>query len=91
MNSCSLREAMAVASIRLADAYESAEAINEGGCFEWATEVLSMVDCKIVARTYGGGYHCFVEHRKRYYDSETPQGVKDWRCLPYFKRLCYNN
>jgi hypothetical protein len=81
-----LQSAMEEASVRMAEVYESAEAINEGGCFEWATEVISMVDCKIVARTYLGGYHCFIEYRRKFYDSETPQGIVRWQSLPYFKR-----
>ena len=81
-----LQEAMEEASARLAEHYESAEAINEGGCFDWATEVMAYIDCKIVARTYAGGYHCFIEYRGKYYDSETTQGIRRWQSLPYFKR-----
>lgn len=82
-----LQEAMEEASLRLTEAgYESAKEMNEGGCFEWATEVISMVDCSIVARHSARGYHCFISYRKLYYDSETPQGVKRWQNLPYFKR-----
>ena len=29
--------------------------------------------------------HCFIEFRGRYYDSETPGGVDDWKKLPCFK------
>lgn len=82
-----LLEAMQEASLRLtADGCESAEAINEGSCFEWATEVISMVDCKIVARCHAGGYHCFIEYRRKFYDSETLGGIRQWQNLPYFKR-----
>jgi hypothetical protein len=82
-----LQAAMQEASVRLAEHFGSAEEINDGGCFDWASEVISMVDCKIVARTYrDGGYHCFIEYRKRFYDSETPQGTARWQNLPYFKR-----
>ncbi len=81
-----LRSAMEEASTRLAEFYASPQEINEGGCFEWATEVISMVDCKIVARTYRGGYHCFIEYRHRFYDAEMLQGTKRWQGLPYFKR-----
>ncbi len=42
-----LRSAMEEASTRLAEFYASHQEINEGGCFEWATEVISMVDCKL--------------------------------------------
>lgn len=80
-----LQQAMEAANACLEE-YGSAQGINNGGCFEWATEVISRVDCKIVARTYAGGYHCFIEHRKKFYDSETLCGVKRWQSLPYFKR-----
>ena len=30
--------------------------------------------------------HCWIEHDGRHYDSETPQGVADWRDLPIFVR-----
>jgi uncharacterized iron-regulated membrane protein len=81
-----LEDAMQEASTRLAEHYASAQDINEGGCFDWATEVIALVDCKIVARTYLGGYHCFIEHRKKFYDAEVPQGIRRWQDLPYFRR-----
>lgn len=28
--------------------------------------------------------HCFIEYEGRYYDAECPEGVKDWRQLPFF-------
>jgi hypothetical protein len=64
----------------------SPKEINEGGCFDWATEVISAIDCKIVARCHQGGYHCFIEYRRKFYDSETLQGIRRWQNLPYFLR-----
>lgn len=88
MCSAPLGEAMQEANLRLtAYGYASLQEINEGGCFEWATEVFALVQhAKIVGKWHSGGYHAFIQFRKKYYDSETPQGVKDWRRLPYFKR-----
>ena len=61
----------------------SAKKINEGLCFDWATEVFSLVwdrGCKIC----GHNGHAYIEYRGRFYDSETPHGVKRWRRLPFF-------
>lgn len=32
----------------------------------------------------GGGHHAFVYYRGRYYDSECPEGIDDWRNLPIY-------
>ncbi len=82
------QEAMQEAPLRLTKCgYASPEDINDGGCFEWATEVFSLVfGSKIVNKDYAGGYHCFIEYRGRFYDSETLGGTKRWQSLPYFKR-----
>ena len=34
-----------------------------------------------------GVNHCFVEYQGRFYDSEAPEGVDDYRDLPFFKRV----
>ena len=49
-----LQEAMQEANVRLtACGHISPEDINDGGCFEWATEVFSMVfGSKIVNKYY---------------------------------------
>jgi len=72
----------------LATSYEN---INEGLCDEFAACVCTFLpgctmywnddftdefDCS----------HCFIEYEDRYYDAECPEGVDDWRDLPFFQR-----
>jgi len=58
--------------------------INKGYCFNWAM---------LAYRTYGGKLctvtnysgHAFIKLKGKYYDSETPKGVKNWRLLKAYK------
>ena len=82
-----LQQVMAMATeYMLEQNFNTAKDINNGGCFAWCTEVIAYIECKIVARAYADGYHCFIEYRGKYYDSETTQGIRRWQNLPYFKR-----
>jgi hypothetical protein len=83
-----LQQAMADATEQLMEAsFNTPADINKGGCFEWATLVFADVEgTQIHGHYHGGGYHAFISYRRRYYDSETPQGIARWQNLPYFKR-----
>lgn len=56
--------------------------INYGQCFQWAY---------LARQLYSGielwdlKYHAFVKYKGKFYDSETPNGIKDWRKLPIIK------
>lgn len=58
---------------------DNPELINQGQCFQWAY---------LAHQTFAGTelwdlhYHAFIKYKGRFYDSETPNGVKDWRELP---------
>jgi hypothetical protein len=61
----------------------SPEDINKGRCFVWA--YLAFKVFKGV-RLYRTSIHAFVKHGSRFYDSETPRGVKSSELLPIHKR-----
>jgi hypothetical protein len=54
------------------------EFINYGQCFMWA--YLAHKTFKGV-QLWDTPYHAFVRYGKKFYDSENPQGVEDWRDL----------
>ena len=71
--------------------------INIGQCEDFAILVLDsmpegecdlMWDDELTTGDYLG--HCFIVFKRLYFDSETPNGVNDWRILPcearYFLR-----
>lgn len=53
--------------------------INYGQCFEWA---IYAHDTFKGIELYDITIHAFVKHGGKYYDSERPQGEKDWHDLP---------
>ena len=69
---------------------------NEGNCEWFAEEVCRRIGCypppALLWDTHldpsgeFDGVHCFVAHNGRFYDSERPEGVLDWRQLPCFLR-----
>jgi hypothetical protein len=64
------------------------EEINKGLCFEWAWVVFDLVEgSKIAGHNVNGHGHTFIEYGQWCYDAECPQGVQDWRDLPFFRRL----
>lgn len=66
----------------------SEEDINCGSCFEWASLVFDLVEgSKIAGHNVRGHGHSWVEYEGLCYDAETPDGIADWRKLPFFKRL----
>ena len=66
------------------------QAINWGWCELWATYArqISPRAKFIRIRQTGscGRYHCVIKISNRYYDSETYNGVANWRDLPWVKR-----
>jgi len=60
------------------------ENINEGECFIWALLFYQNYGGSLYTVRYWGG-HAFVLHQNKYYDSESPRGIKDWRRLKSFK------
>ena len=76
---------------RVRDAFD----INCGLCEEWATRVEDL--CPGASALDPGNLsgdaddslehgHVFVRHGGRFYDSECPEGVTDWKQLPLFNR-----
>lgn len=64
------------------------EDINSGECFEWATVVFDRIPgCKIVGQNIRGCGHTWTEYRGRLYDAEVPNGVRNWKDLPFWVRL----
>lgn len=68
---------------------KSAVEINQGYCWLWA--LLAVVEdpsAKIMyAGTPNGGGHNFIEAKGKFYDSEKPNGVPDWKTLPSFSNF----
>jgi hypothetical protein len=71
------------------------EEINFGGCGEFSDRLLqklrdlgvydaSPVDSGDVGKGLEEGEHVWTYWRGRHYDSEAPEGVEDWRELPFF-------
>lgn len=65
----------------------NAENINHGYCFNWAflayRKHTEAVLCTVDTEECG---HAFIKLKNKYYDSETQQGVKDWRQLRTLKK-----
>lgn len=61
--------------------------INDGRCNDWAWFVWNRMPGTLI-----GGHridaegHAYIFYRGRYYDAETPKGVKQWWQLPWFRR-----
>jgi len=65
--------------------------INNGFCDIFADNLESLLSGTTRWTTYasdGSGTfgHIWIEYKGRYYDAETPKGVKDMFDLPYLKR-----
>lgn len=79
---------------------QDAATINCGNCEEFARDVIclmggesgSLVDVwndeldeTVNDSSNPKPTHCFIRYRGKYYDSETPEGVRDWQKLPIFQ------
>lgn len=62
--------------------HKSPSDINEGECFIWA--YLAHLIFKDVEIWYMNA-HAFVRYRGKFYDSERPNGVAEWKYLPATK------
>ena len=72
--------------------------INNGGCEDFAKEVMSYFngDCELictesVSENFFAGSadepgHYWILYKDKHYDSECPDGVSDWMDLPIFLR-----
>lgn len=76
---------------------EPSEILIESECSNFAEAVAKKVpgarpiwDAEIAPREYGEYCHRFIQYEKKYYDASCPNGVTDWRKLPFYKRkfLC---
>lgn len=54
----------------------------------FAVDTTNEIELEAVGQTYDptAPRHCFVVHKDRVYDSETPEGRERWQDLPYFQR-----
>lgn len=59
--------------------YKDVSVINMGECFLWAYIAYSLYDR---VQLWDMGSHAFVRYQGKFYDSEVPDGVSDWRDLP---------
>lgn len=65
------------------------EDINHGCCDDFAGDISRTVEGAepVWDDELGGqGDHCLIVYRGRFYDSETPDGVDDFRELPHYNR-----
>lgn len=78
------------------------EAVNRGKCYELTDTVLHQTDGQLYRLTTNDlppeyytenepgiepePFHVWVYDGDRHYDAETPEGVGDWRELPFFQR-----
>ena len=81
--------------------------VNEGWCFDFAEQVCRLVpgaQCGRFQRfsdsdsweLFGSyepsdNFHCIIEFRNRYYDSECAEGADRWASLPIFQRELETN
>lgn len=75
--------------------YTSASQVNAGDCEGFALELAEVLPGALVVYTedfidwdspeWPGG-HAWVSWEGRYYDAECPEGVTDWKELPFFVR-----
>lgn len=59
--------------------------INEGDCFRWAYVAYLIYGGTLVSFENKWLAHAFIKIDGKYYDSESPDGVNDWRELMFFK------
>lgn len=62
--------------------------INYGDCYRWSFLAHRLHGGQLISVTIteNNTSHAFLKIGDKYYDSETPQGIKNWRRLPYFDR-----
>lgn len=70
--------------------------INDGLCEDFAHHVVNLVDDPEVRmdfpENHGNdalgrfGGHVWITDGDKYYDAEAPEGVEDWKSLPFFLR-----
>lgn len=66
--------------------------VNDGFCSIVAAEVYERLgepeEMQLCVESGGGagGEHYWIEYEGLFYDAERPEGVEDWRDLPYWKR-----
>lgn len=59
--------------------------INDGNCFRWAYIAQSLYGGQIYSFINDWLMHVFIKIDGKFYDAERPQGVEDWRQLPFFE------
>ena len=70
----------------------TAEDINGGKCFEWATIVFDLLEgSKIAGHSISGHGHSYIEIDSVCYDAECYEGRADWLDLPFFERIRHEN
>jgi hypothetical protein len=62
---------------------EDPQKINSGECEDFLMAMADMLPGVFEMDHLG---HIFARIDNRYYDAEAPEGVDDWRDLPYFQR-----
>lgn len=82
---------------------KSPRSINGGDCTDFACELMERLDSREMEiekmdtpEAYGvedclvtEPYHMWITDGSRHYDAEAPEGVSDWKELPFFQReLC---
>lgn len=64
-------------------ALDDAEHINWGWCYHWAY----FAYCLYGGQLWSSKDHAFIKINDLFYDSESPDGILDWRRLNCMKRL----
>jgi|SRR6185503_16930296 len=62
---------------------KNAKGINCGACERFANEITPVIKG---AKVISGRDHAWIYHNGKHYDSESPNGVKDYNQLNHFKR-----
>jgi len=71
---------------------ENGHHLNMGACDVFAHKLsnrvadVNIIDCIEFGMQLGTGKHVWVLHDGRFYDAEVPEGVDDWRDLPFIQR-----
>ncbi len=80
----------AIISDLLSNSECSATEINSGQCEEFMMDLIQRLPDDAIERTVPFDSHWpghyWVEYQGRHYDTEAPEGVKDWKDLPIFRR-----
>jgi len=88
-----LNEAVDVTAI-ISDLFSNSECsateINRGQCEDFMIDLMQRLPDGAIETTvpFDSGLpgHYWVEYQGKHYDSEAPEGVKDWKDLPIFRR-----